>query len=171
MFSIEVCKVPENSFLASYAIGGNYTDSYCTSIAREVSLAEFINAFYTTHLFKLERTILKWGVSMPSTDLDARQLAVGVTDRFAAWTVEQRDTSELLMCDFRNRTRSWLKVEPGKGESEIGTQLLFGSAVVQPRAPLSRTSPLGPVFYSLIGFHKIYSRLLLQGARDNLKDL
>jgi hypothetical protein len=37
-----------------------------------VTLAEYVNAFYTTRVFRLERIILKWAVSRPSTDAQAK---------------------------------------------------------------------------------------------------
>jgi hypothetical protein len=169
MFSIHAYRVPESSFLASYAIDGNYTDSYCTTFAGKVSLAEFVTAFYTTRLFKLERTLLKWAVSKASTDLEAQQMADGLRDSFAAWTVERRNASEILMCDFHGRTRSWLKVEPRPVAGEINTRLVFGSAVVRPRVSRSPRFPMGLPFYALIGFHKMYSRLLLQAAKNRLE--
>ena len=46
-----------------------------TEIPGRISFPEFVFAFYTTLLFKLERLILKWTVSKPSTDAQARQLA------------------------------------------------------------------------------------------------
>jgi hypothetical protein len=170
MIPIDSCRVPANSFLARYAVDGNYTDCYSTIIASEVSLAEFATAFYTTRLFKLERTILKWAVSKPSTDLEARRVADGLLDTFAAWTVEQRNSSEILMCDFRSRTRSWLKVELRQVAGETESQLFFGSAMVQRRASRPDKFPGRLAYNALIGFHKMYSRLLLRAAKDNLRN-
>ena len=78
MFSIEKCAVPANAMLAKYSMDGTYTDCYTTEIPGQISFREFVFAFYTTLLFKLERLILKWIVSKPSTDAQARQLADGV---------------------------------------------------------------------------------------------
>jgi len=132
-----------------------------TEIPISVSHAQYVNAFYTTPLFKLERFILTWTVSKPSTDAQAKQLANGLTDKFAAWTVEARAENQLLMCDFANRTRSWFMIAP----LEKSTRLYFGSAVV----PRTGKSTLEFGYRSLIGFHKMYSVALLYAARARLK--
>ena len=125
-----------------------------------------MTAFYTTWLFRLERWILRFAVARPSTDEEARQLARGERAAFAAWSVEARATDQLLMCDFTGRTRSWLMVAPAAGAS--GTRLYFGSAVVPVRDPKTGETGLGPVHGPLIGFHKVYSRMLLRAAARRL---
>ena len=128
-------------------------------------VAEYVEAFYTTAVFKLERSILRIAVSRPSTDAEARQLARGERADFAAWTVEARSPDQLLMADIGGRTRSWLMVAPsGTGE----TLLYFGSAVVPVRDRKTDRASLGPVFSALLGFHKLYSRVLLRSARSSL---
>lgn len=145
---------------------GAYTDCYVTEIARTVSLPEYVEAFYTTPIFKLERLILKWSVSKPSTDAEARHLAHGATDAFAAWSVEVRASDQLLLCDFLRRTRSWLMVSAIDSYGS-GTRLYFGSAIVPVRSRSGQTT-LGFAFNSLLGFHKLYSRALLRAARSRL---
>ncbi|MDJ0940452.1 MAG: hypothetical protein QNJ00_11885, partial [Woeseiaceae bacterium] len=49
-----------------------YVDSYAVSVAGDRSLQEFVSAFYTTPLFRMERLILSGLFSLPSTDADAR---------------------------------------------------------------------------------------------------
>jgi hypothetical protein len=159
---IETCAIPPASFLHRYASGGAYADCYATGIARAVSQAEYIEAFYTTPLFKLERQILRL-ISRPSTDAEARNLASGQADTFAAWHVESRSSGELLVA--AGRTRSWLMAIPAGAQE---TRLLFGSAVVPARGTAGRTS-LGAGFHSLLGFHRLYSRALLQAARSRLE--
>src|SRR5688572_12967157 len=97
LFSVEKCSVPANALLANYSMDGTYTDCYATEIPGQISLAEFVFAFYTTYVFKLERFILKWMVAKPSVDAQARQLADGASERFAAWHVENRNENEILM--------------------------------------------------------------------------
>lgn len=161
MFSIEKSAVPANAMLASYSMmDGSYVDCYTTEISRRISFPVFVFAFYTTWLFKLERFILTWTVLKPSTDTQARQLADGILDRFAAWTVEGRSEDELLMCDFMGRTRSWLMLK----DNGAKTQLYFGSAVV----PKAGDNSLDFGFRTLLGFHKIYSVLLLASARTKI---
>ena len=134
-----------------------------TEIPASISHAQFVNAFYTTPLFKLERFILTWTVSKPSTDAQAKQLADGLTDNFAAWTVEARTEDQLLMCDFMSRTRSWLMTVP----LERCTRLYFGSAVV----PRTGKSTLELGFRVMLGFHKPYSVALLYAAKLSLENL
>jgi hypothetical protein len=125
-----------------------------------------VTAFYTTWLFRLERWILRLAVARPSTDEEARQLARGEREAFAAWSVEARAPDQLLMCDFTGRTRSWLMVAPAAGTT--GTRLYFGSVVVPVRDPKTGKMGLGPVHGPLIGFHKLYSRSLLGAAARRL---
>ena len=170
MPSIQRSELPHGALLSKYQNGGAYADCYVTEIARPVSHAEYVQAFYTTPLFKVERRLLAWLVSKPSTDAQAGQLASGTLDSFAAWSVEERREDQLLMCDFQGRTRSWLMVVPVEGENSGGTRLYFGSAVVPARAPRAgaRTPDLGLTFRLLLGFHKLYSRALLYSAKSRL---
>ena len=104
------CPLPDDALLARYARTDAYTDCYRTEVTGAISFAEYVTAFYTSYLFKLERVILKFAVARPSSDADASRLAAGEADTFAAWYVEARSENEILLCDFRNRTRSWLMV-------------------------------------------------------------
>lgn len=156
---------PINALLHKYtSLRGAYTDCYLTELPRQVSFSEYIFAFYTAPLFKLERLILKLLVMKPSSDAQARELADGKRDSFAAWTVEAREEDQILMCDFAGSTRSWLMAVP----VENGTHLYFGSAVVPHRISKDGKPSLGFFFQALLGFHKIYSVLLLYSARSRL---
>jgi len=163
MTSIQACELPSESLLRKYQRDGAYADCYATQIGRRVSHSEYVEAFYTTWLFKLERRLLAWFVSRPSTDAQAAQLAAGGLDSFAAWSVEARAADQLLMCDFQGRTRSWLMVEGGES-----TRLYFGSAVVPVVDARSGVRSMGAAFRLLLGFHKLYSRALLSSARSRL---
>lgn len=164
--SINPCELPPSALLRKYVYEGAYTDCYVTKIAASVSQAEYVEAFYTTVVFKLERLILKWAVSKPSSDCDAKRLAQARIDSFAAWSVEDRAPNQLLLCDFQHRTRSWLMVAPIECGT-TGTRLYFGTAVVPARAKSGEMS-LGFTFRALLGFHKLYSRGLLWAARSRL---
>jgi len=163
MPDIQKCTVPSGSLLETYSSNG-YADSYCTEIQERVSLAQFIAVFYTTNLFKLERFILTHIAHRPSTDVQAQDLADGKTNQFAAWAVEKRNDHEILMCDMLGRTRSWLMVQHVNEK----TILYFGSAVV-PSKNRSGKQSLGYIFAALLGFHKIYSVLLLSSAKQNIR--
>lgn len=162
MLLIKKCPIPSNTLLKKYSGNGTYTDCYSTEISGVVSFAEFIFAFYTTVLFKLERWILAWTLSRPSTDKQARELANGLGNTFAAWHVEERRENEILMCDLIGRTRSWLMIAPLDGSR---TKLYFGSAVVPVQNPRTGKVSLGFTYQSLLGFHQIYSALLLYSAK------
>ena len=161
--------VPEDALLARYLQPDCYADCYTVDIPQIVTQSDYIVAFYTTWLFKLERSILKYAVSKPSTDAQARQLANAATDSFAAWTLEMRNDNELLLCDFQGRTRSWLKTAPQPGENS-GTRLFFGTAVVSAEYRNSDQKNDVPGFRFLIPFHKLYARALLHAARSKLNN-
>ena len=167
MGSIEKTELPGNALLQSYARDGHYTDCYSTSVSQDVTHPQFVAAFYTTFLFRIERLILKWAVSRPSTDTEVMQLAEGQRDTFAAWRVEARDNNQLLLCDFRGKTRSWLMVETTTSEQVSTSRLYFGSAVVKSQSGDGNTSyPAG--FSLLLGIHRVYSVALLYSAKRRL---
>ncbi|MDP3858818.1 MAG: hypothetical protein Q8Q73_13760 [Stagnimonas sp.] len=167
MKSITSCALPEGALLLRYAGAQGYADCYRTEVPGPVSLAQYVEAFYTSPLFRLERGILKLAVARPSSDAQARQLGEGRIDAFAAWTVEARAPGQLLLCDYQGRTRSWLMVLPLP--ERTGTRLYFGSAVVPTPRSVQRGRPaMGWLFRALLGFHRLYSRLLLGAARAGL---
>src|SRR2546423_15391812 len=110
MAMIRSCQLPSDALLNRYLASGAYTDCYVIEVARPISQAEFVEAFYTTAVFKLERLILRVFVSRPSTDAQAGQLARGALSSFAAWSVEGRASNQLLLSDLSGRTKSWLMV-------------------------------------------------------------
>jgi hypothetical protein len=109
-------------------------------------------------VFKVERLLLEWLVSKPSTDMEAKQLASGALSSFAAWRVEGRGPDQLLLSDFTGRTRSWLMTASVENSgASPSTLLYFGSAVVPVVSARSGKATLGFTFRSLLGFHKLYS--------------
>ncbi len=166
MQSIEPSPLPAPALLARYAGGNGYSDCFTTAVARSVTLDQFIETFYTSRLFKLERAVLASLFACPSTDAEAAALAAGERERFAAWTVEARAGKQILLCDLRGRTRSWLMVEsPGAP----GTRLYFGSAILSAHPERSGRAALGTGFRLLLGFHRLYSRALLRAAARRLE--
>jgi hypothetical protein len=172
MSSIQSCDVPLNSLLRAYKDGASFADCYVAEVPGAVKQAAFIEAFYTSPLFKVERTILKYVASRPATDADARQLAAGNVTKFSAWRVEKQSPSELLLADFTGRTRSWLMAAPVSVSGQPPTtRLYFGSAVVPRAGKAGRAGEkprMGWVFHALLGFHRLYSRLLLAAAKRRL---
>ena len=166
MPNVQSHPLPTHALLTKYADSGAYTDCFVTEIARTVSHAEFVEAFYTGGLFKVERFLLHVFISRPSTDFQARQLAAGELDEFAAWRVETRAVDQLLLCAIDGRTRSWLMVSAAEVPGR--TRLYFGSAVVPAVNASTGKSSMGFVFKALLGFHQFYSRALLRSAAARL---
>lgn len=170
MPAVHACDLPTNALLSVYArMEGCYTDCYSAELAMDIDLPDYIDAFYTTPLFKLERLILKLTVARPSTDDEALLLARARIDQFAAWRVEDRTGEQLLMCDMSGRTRSWLMVDTVVSSTRPTTRLYFGSAVVPVVSTRSGNKTLGYGFSALLGFHKLYSRALLSAAKSRLE--
>jgi hypothetical protein len=167
--AIQACELPAGSLLLAYRRGGAFADCYVAQVPGAVSHADFVEAFYTSPVFRLERAILRLA-GWPASDADARELADGCREAFAAWTVEGRAERQLLLADMTGRTRSWLMTAPvdagpaGAG----GTRLYFGSAVVPRRRAPAGPLELGLAFRALLGFHKLYSRALLRAARARI---
>ena len=166
MASIQACELPDNALLRRYLGGGAYADCYVAELGWRVSNAEFVEAFYTTAVFKLERLLLSWFAARPSTDAQARELASGKLTSFAAWSVEAREPNQLLLADYQGRTRSWLMSAPSSNNQT--THLFFGSAVVPMVNKRSGEARMGVAFQALLGFHKLYSRVLLRAAVTRL---
>lgn len=168
MTSIQACSLPDQALLGEYARDGAFTDCYMTEVIRPVTQAEYVEAFYTGAIFKLERRLLAWFAARPSTDAEAKALADGALEHFSAWRVEARSADQLLLCDDSGRTRSWLMVAPFGAGGTASTRLYFGSAVVASRRRSAGQPRIGFTFSALLGFHKLYSRVLLQAAAARL---
>lgn len=152
--------LPERALLARYCGGGAYTDCYAATLLGQIDLARYIEVFYTTPLFKLERWLI--GVfGYPSTDDQAWRLATDETAAFSVWTVEARQSDQILLRDLKGQTRSWLMLET----CVSSTTLYFGSAIV----PADGRHAIGIGFRLLLGFHRLYSRALLAGAARRLE--
>jgi len=166
MASIKACDLPENALLRRYLEQGAYADCYVTEFGRPVHHAEYVEAFYTTAVFRLERLLLSWLTARPSTDAQARELASGQLASFAAWNVEEQEPNQVLLTDFQGRTRSWLMSVPAPNSQS--TKLFFGSAVVPIIDSHSGQRRMSFAFRALLGFHKLYSRVLLHAAAGRL---
>ena len=162
MASVRACELPPGASLRRYDGALGYADCYMAELPGTVSQPEFIEAFYTSAPFRLERLLLAWFVARPSDDTQAARLAHGQLDSFAAWSVEAREPHQLLLSDFQGRTRSWLMSAPSVDGQH--TRLFFGSAVVPVVDRRSGQARMGLLFRVLLGFHKLYSRVLLRAA-------
>ena len=76
--------------------------------------------------------------------------------------------SQLLLGDFSGRTKSWLMAVHVQDGGSPCTRLYFGSAVVPARKSSGGRAGLGFFFTALLGFHKLYSRILLRSATGRL---
>jgi hypothetical protein len=162
-------ELPAAALLKACREAGAYADCYVCEVDGAILHAAFVEAFYTTHLFKLERGMLRWLARRPATDADARRLADGTANSFSAWRVEARAANQLLLADFTGRTKSWLMVVPVENPgADSKTRLCFGSAVLPRAARDGVPRSMGFVFHALLGFHRLYSRLLLGAARSRL---
>ena len=172
---IHRCELPPDALLRRYSAVGEgdrsqaYTDCYSTQVASVVGLREFVLAFYTTPLFRIERWILAL-IGRPSSDEQAAELSQGDLREFAAWTVEDRNGTQLLMCDFRGLTRSWFMVAEADSDGAPVTALYFGSAVVTNRRSGREKPEHGWLFRFLLGFHKLYSKALLAAASRRIRN-
>jgi hypothetical protein len=155
--------LPAHALLTRYATQGGYTDCFVVDVSGAVTHAQYIEAFYTSWLFKAERLILEWLVAKPSTDVEARELAKGNLDSFAAWSVEARAPDQYLARDFQGKTCSWLMIEPGFVNGVTTTRLYFGTGIV-PRRVENGEPRLTFGFSALLPFHKFYARALLRAA-------
>ena len=165
--TITACTLPAHALLVRYSEQGAYTDCFSTELPHAVSFERYVSAFYNSLPFKLERMILKLAMGLPSSDAQASELALGQRDRFAAWKVEARADQQLLLTDVLGSTRSWLMLESVDAPSPR-TRLYFGSAVIARRNARTGETSMGTSYRLLLGFHKLYSRILLSAARRRL---
>jgi hypothetical protein len=168
VFSVTQDAVPDDSLLRTYRGGARPDcwrgsgDCFAVSVDRVVSLAEFVFAFYTSPIFRIERLLLGIFAGAPSTDTEARLLAEGSGMSFAIWRVGERTATQLLMCDRYERTRSWFRVVPLKDGK---TLLQFGSAVASRSGDRPGSRMRVSPFYLLLKVHVVYSQLLLHAAK------
>lgn len=165
--AIRACTLPADAFLRRYAQGDGYTDCYVTEVPGHIPLGQYVEAFYTTWLFKAERAVLSLA-GHKSTDADATAVAWGTSFSFAAWRVEESDEDQLLMCDVTGRTKSWFKIATISGDTSRQTLLYFGSGITAAESGKAGQKSIGPVFKVLTGFHKLYSRALLAATRRKI---
>lgn len=148
---------PDTSLIAERrATAGGFADAFVTRVPGRLSLAEYVFAFYTSPVFRAERVVLGLA-GQASTDEEARDLANGQRDSFAVWDRAERRGNELMMHEASGATASWFMVRPVTD----GTEIYFGSHV-RPRTPGADRMPF--VFRALLGFHLLYSRVLLASA-------
>ena len=168
MYRVEQQPVPNDALLRTYRGGsrpelwGHYQDCFAVQVDRAVTLSQWVVAFYTSPLFRIERFILGLLAKAPSLDQQAQDVVEGRRETFAVWVVGARTKDQLLMCDRYGKTRSWFRVVP---QESGGTLLQFGSAVAARRSA-DGAAGMSARFKALLGFHKRYSILLIGAARN-----
>lgn len=172
MTQVSQTAVPEFALLKTYRAPidptswDHFQDCFVTEIPAQIGLTQYLEAFYGSVPFRLERWLIGRLIGRHSTGADVRALAVGAAMRFSAWEVLARSDTQILLGDFQHRTRSWLAVAP---LADGRTRLHFGSGIrarLDPRAGRPGKS-LG--FRLLGGFHVLYSRILLRAAARALR--
>lgn len=166
MTSVDAVTLPTESLLSRYADhAGAYTDAFKSNVSGQVELQRFLAVFLDTWVFRLERRLLALAGTKGTGSESVKAFAAGDASKFAAWTVEERRDTQVLM--KVGSIRTWLGVTPSSDQ----TQLYFGSALL-PRRTDSQGNPApGRVETWLIPFHKLYSRILLSAATRRLNRL
>ena len=155
------CDVPRDGLLQAYVgQGATYTDCFEVMSPHPVTLPEFIEAFYTTWLFRTERAVLSVVLRRRVRDSDVVALAQG-GNSFAVWQVEARGETQILLREQSGHTRSYLAVSGKEGGV---TRLIFGSAVVA-----AEGKPLGTFVRVLTPLHRFYSKCLIRLAERKLR--
>lgn len=168
MMSIKTGQVPENGLLKPYTQRrGCYTDCFLVDVPGRVELFEYVSVFFNTPVFRLERKLLSILAASPSVDKDIVDLANGAGDTLAMWRVEARNETQLIMAVGKGPIRTWLMCH-NNGTDSGTTRLYFGSAVLPTEHSGSEDAKLGKLFYLTLGFHKLYSRILLGSAKRKL---
>lgn len=166
MSQITATALPETAFLARYeAQPDTHTDCFQVTLPKHIPLEDFINAFFNSLLFRIERLILKLTVKKPSTDEDIAKLANGTSDTMAAWQLEQRDENQILLEVPQTPIRTWL-MRRTDGDH---THLYFGSAILPSRKDRHGKPAMGHLFFVLTWFHILYARALLYLAKRALR--
>ncbi len=163
MYKVLSKELPAIALSKDYEAKGSYVDCFYLDVPAKITFEEYVEAFYTTPLFKLERKILALVVRKPSTDEQAKALAKGERTQFSSWNEEARGENQILMSDFMNKTRSWLMVEDLSEANQPKTRLYFGSVVVPPQTKEGPGS-FGFLFRATTGLHVFYSKALLKAA-------
>ena len=164
MFLVSESPLPEDALLGSYARDpSHYTDCYSVDLPGQLELGDALRGFYATWLFQAERLILRMA-GMPKQENEIEALASGASETFAAWRVESRSQTQILLRDTSGHTGSWFMVAP----EGAGTRFYFGSVVLARGAGEGEAPKMGWLFKLLLGPHKFYAQALLALARRKI---
>jgi hypothetical protein len=166
MVQVIATTLPKSACLNDYEHhAGVYTDCFQTELPKGGTLESYINAFFNTWLFRIERMILNTAAKKLVSDEDIARLAQGTSNTMSAWQVERRDADQILLEVPQTPIRTWL-MRSGEGEK---TQLYFGSAILPDAVDRNGNAKMPFLFHALLGFHKLYARALLFSAKRALR--
>ncbi len=140
---------------------GCLTDAFRCKVDFSVNLEHFIQAFFDSSVFRLERLLIQILTRKQADLTQVKKLASGTDKTFAVWQVAQRSNFEILMKVGTGPIRSWLAAYP---DQDGGTSLYFGSAVLPTKGDKNGNQQVGFLFQATVWFHEFYSRLLLKSA-------
>ncbi len=167
MTHVEKTAIPLDSFMSAYKqIDGCSADAFRGYLEFPVTLEALITAFFGSPIFTLERLLLKSIGQANTSRSDITGLAAGTQEKFAAWKVEDRNESEVILKVGSSPIRSWLMARPdGDGK----TAIYFGSAVLPQTTNRNSKPQVGSSFRFFMGVHNFYSCLLLKSTIKNLQ--
>lgn len=154
--------LPHRASILRYRLPGNYVDCFGATLRGTIGVEQLLASFLTAPAFRPERWLLACALDMRSGDGEAQALARGDRQAFAAWSVEERDAEQVLLCDFLGHTRSWFMTEPGSEPGGgIVTRVRYGTAIV--RRDMHGVAHWGwsLAFWPLLPLHRLYARILL----------
>lgn len=139
---VSACEVPEGSLLATYGGPQDYRDCFVREVPGEVSLAQYIERFYSSMVFAPERIVLGFVGRAKGWDASAdaiRALARGDADRFGAWEVVERRSG--LVAEHGERPASRKGDRPpaamrpaGRVSEEIARRMSCGTRKARSRS-------------------------------------
>jgi len=157
MFTAKPITLPPDAALNTYAAReATHTDCFFIDVPGFLTLQTYIELFFDTWLFRLERHILTLAGFGPAGLPQIQALANGQSEIFAAWMVETRKPNQILMKVGNGHIRTWLQCDL----METGSRLYFGSAVL----PNPKTLRPNRLTAALTPLHLIYAKALLGAA-------
>lgn len=162
MTSIQFGPLPPSSLIYEFAtVQGGYCDCYYADTKGDADLQSYIDVFFGTWVFRLELKILSmFGLNRDSPD-QVKLLAEDRVRTLAAWKVEDRTETDLLLAVGTGPIRTWLRIEAGP---ENAVRLYFGSALLPMGVDRHGRPRLDVTSVILLPFHRLYSRILLRAA-------
>lgn len=159
---------PDAALIREYArLPGGYVDCFYADVGGRVTLSDYIEAFFSTPVFRAERLMLNLTANGRSNRQSASELASGSSDKMAIWTTQARDDAQILMIAGNGPVFTWLMVEEAQTDA-FSSRLYFGSAVLPTATGKDGTPKMAAGFRVFLGLHIFYSRLLLWWAARDL---